>query len=389
MLLIDERSATRPTRLGITARTLGPVGLAVTVYLASRVLLLAIAVVAGRVEHISLIAELGRWDGTWYGQIASLGYPRHIPQGPNPLGFFPLYPLTMWLVVHLPGPPNSVIIAGVLISCVGGLVATLLVGRLARGWWGEAAAKRAVILFCLFPGSIVFLMAYGEGLLIPLAAGCLLALQARRWVLAGILAGVATAVQPDAVALIVACAVAAFLELRRDRTAVRSLLAPILSVAGLGTFAVFLWIWTGTPLATLHAQENGWGEGIDPLALVHQGRVLAWEIEHLNLHHVNMNVGPVAAVVGAVILLAGVVLLLRRPGRVPAPALAYTLAIGVLSFLSVNVPPNARILFTAFPAVLVFARYSGRRSWPWLIGVTCVLLVVMSALTYGGRSLTP
>jgi hypothetical protein len=102
-----------------------------------------------------------------------------------------------------------------------------------------------------------------------------------------------------------------------------------------------------------------------------------------------MNVGPVAAVVGAVILVAGVVLLLRRPGRVSPPALAYTLAIGVLAFLSANVPPNARILFTAFPAILVYARSATRRGWPWLIGATSLLLVVMSALTYGGRSLTP
>ena len=49
------------------------------------------------------------------------------------------------------------------------------------------------MIFCLFPGSIVFSMVYAEGLLIPLAAGCILALQRRRWVMAGALAGLATA----------------------------------------------------------------------------------------------------------------------------------------------------------------------------------------------------
>jgi hypothetical protein len=380
-------------RLGLATRTLGPVRWAVVVYLASRILLLVVALGTAAVQHISLTSELGRWDGTWYGLIASFGYPHHVPQGPNPLGFFPLLPMSMWLVAHLPGPPNSVIIAGVLVSCLGGLIATVLVGRLTEGWWGEAASRRAVVLFCLFPGSVVFLMAYGEGLLIPLAAGCLLALQARRWVLAGVLAGIATAVQPDAIALIVACAVGSFLELRshgwRDRQAWRSLVAPGLSLTGIAAFAVFLWIWTGTPFATLHVQQNGWGEHLTPLALVHQGRVLVAEIERQNFPHLNINLGPAAAVFGALILLGGLILLFRRQRRVSPVAMAYTLTLTVLAVLSSNVPPNARILITTFPAVLVYATYGRRRGFVWLIAGTTLLLVVMSALTYGGRSLTP
>jgi hypothetical protein len=374
-------------------RALGAVRWTVLVYLASRVLLLLVAVTAGALEHHSLIAELGRWDGTWYGQIASGGYPKHTSQYPTALGFFPLYPLTIWFVVHLPGPPNSVIIAGVLISLCGGLVAALLVGRLTAEWWGEAGARRAIVMFCFFPGSIVFSMAYAEGLLLPLAAGCLLALQRRRWILAGVLAGFATAVQPDAVALIVACAVAAGLELRRhgwrDRQALRSLWAPALSLAGVGAFAVFLWAWTGTPFATLKAQRDGWGEKVDPLALVHQGRYLAHELGKVSLHHLNINVGPAAGLLGALVLVAGVVLLFTRPGRVSVEAMAFTLSVGVLAVVSENMSPNARLLITAFPAVLVFAYRCERRRYAWLIAATTILLVVTSALTYGGRSLTP
>ncbi len=362
-------------------------------YLASRALLIAVALAVGAIEHHSLTSELGRWDGTWYGQIASGGYPNHTSRYPSALGFFPLYPMAIWLVVHLPGPPNSVIVAGVLVSLGGGLVAALLVQRLAAGWWGERGGRRAAVLFCFFPGSIVFSMAYAEGLLLPLAAGCLLALQRRRWALAGVLAGFATAVQPDAIALVLACAVSAGLELRRrgwrDRQAARSLLAPILSVTGVGAFAVFLWAWTGTPFATLDAQREGWGEGIDPLALVHQARQLVHELAAVNLSHLSINVGPAAAVMGALVLFSGLALLFKHPRLVSPEALAFSLGIGVLAVLSENVPPNARILTTAFPVVVVFARGSERRRYAWLLGATTVLLVVMSALTYGGRSLTP
>jgi hypothetical protein len=365
----------------------------ILVYLATRLVLLIVAVTLARVEHISLLAELGRWDGTWYGQVASSGYPRHASPFPTTLGFFPLYPIVIWLVVHLPGPPNSVVLAGTLVSMIGGLVATILVERLASGWWGEAGGRRAALLFCVFPGSVVFSMAYAEGILLPLATGCLLALQQRRWVLAGVLAGFATAVQPDAVALVVVCALRAGLEIRRqgwrNHEARRSVLAPVLSTVGIGVFAVFLWLHTGTPFATLEAQRNGWGEKVDPLALVHQGRRAVREISRANIDHLHIPFTPVAAVIGAVVLVIGLVLLFRSPKKVSSEAMIWTLCIAALAFVSENVAPNPRILITAFPAILVFAYYCRRRQYVWLIGVVCLLLVLTSALTYGGRTLTP
>jgi Gpi18-like mannosyltransferase len=374
-------------------QALGPVRWTILVYLASRILLLAIALGTGWARHLSLSSELARWDGTWYTQIASSGYPRHPPHVPSTLGFFPLYPLAIWLVVHAPGPPNSVVLAGVLVSLAGGLVATVLVQKLATGWWGEQGGRRATVMFCFFPGSIVFSMDYAEGLLIPLAAGCILALQKRRWVLAGVLAGFATAIQPDALALVVACAVAAILELRRDgwrdRQARRSLLAPLLSVSGIAAFAIFLWIWTGTPFATLQAQHDGWGQKVDAFALSYQWRFLTVQLHHFHLTHPRLDVSPVAGLLGAVVLLIGVVLLFKRPARISAEAMAFTLSIGLLAVISETLSPNARILITAFPVVLVFAYYCKHRRYHWLMAGTCVLLVVMSVLTYGGRSLTP
>jgi Mannosyltransferase (PIG-V) len=363
----------------------------ILVYLFSRLLLVAVALTAAAFAHNSLASEVGRWDGTWYAQVASMGYPMHVAHHPTTLGFFPLYPLVIWVAVHLPGPPNSVILAGVLVSTVGGLVATILIQQLATEWWGEKSGRRAALLFCFFPGSIVFSMVYAEGLLIPLAAGCLLALERRRWILAGALAGLATAVQPDALALVVVCAVCALAELHRrgwhDREARRSLFAPALSLAGIGAFAVFLWAWTGTPFATLQTQHYGWGEKVDPLALAHQGRFLAHELRHADLAHIYL--GPVAALLGAVVLLIGLALLLRRPRLVSLDAMTLTLSIAFLAVVSENVPPNPRILITAFPAILVFAHQCRRRGYGWLLAGSTVLLVLTSGLTYGGHTLTP
>jgi hypothetical protein len=96
-----------------------------------------------------------------------------------------------------------------------------------------------------------------------------------------------------------------------------------------------------------------------------------------------------AAVIGAVILATGLILLFRSPKKVSIAAMTWTLSIAALAVVSSNVPPNARLLITAFPAILVFAYYCRRRHYAWLISASCLLLVLMSALTYGGRTLTP
>jgi hypothetical protein len=236
-------------------------------------------------------------------------------------------------------------------------------------------------------------MAYSEGLLIPLAAGCILALERRRWLLAGVVAGFATATGADALALTVVCAIAAASMIRRhglpDREARRSLLAPLLSLTGIAAFAIFLWEWTGTPFATLQSQRSGWHEGLDPLALVHQGQLFATQLGHLQSSHLTLDLSPLAALVGAVVLVWGLVLLLAPPRLVSREAIAWAVTIGVFAVFSEHVGPNARMLVTAFPAVVVFAYRFRGRGYGWLLGVNATLLVVMSALTFTGHSLTP
>ncbi|MBV9534371.1 MAG: hypothetical protein JO321_03055 [Solirubrobacterales bacterium] len=350
---------------------------------------MAIAVAA--VEHQSLTSAIGHWDGVWYSRLAVHGYPVHSVHHASTLGFFPLFPAFIWLLMRL--GIGSPVLAGAIISGIGGLVATVLVQRLATGWWGPDSGRRAAILFCLFPGSVVFSMAYSEGLLIPLAAGCILALERRRWLLAGTLAGIATATAADGAALIVVCAVSAAIALRghgpRDRHARRSLIAPLLSLTGIAAFAIFLWQWTGTPLAGLEAQRSGWHERLDPIALLHQGQLFASQVGALHLSNPTLDLAPLAALLGTIVLVAGLVLLVRRPRVVSLEAIVWTAAIGALAVFSEHVGPNARLLITAFPAVVVFAHRTGDGAYRWVLGVNGALLVVMSALTFTGHSLTP
>ena len=178
-----SRRTTLLTRLALAT---GPFKQTILIYFATRVLLLVVAILDDTLRHHSLTSELANWDGLWYRQLANHGYPGHVSHAQTTLGFFPLYPIVIYafaqplqlLTAH--SAIWSITIAGVIVSTIGGLIAAVLMQELATGWWGERAGRRAAALFCLFPGSVVFSMVYAEGILIPLAAGCILALERRR-----------------------------------------------------------------------------------------------------------------------------------------------------------------------------------------------------------------
>jgi len=236
-------------------------------------------------------------------------------------------------------------------------------------------------------------MVYAEGILLPLSAGCILALQKRRWVLAGALAAVATATEPEAVVLVVVCAVSAALELYRrgfaDRSARRSLIAPVLSVVGVGAFASFLWFWTGSPLASFIAQRDGWSEKTDVFALLNLADQTADQISFRHFNHPTINLNLVVGLVGAVVLIVLLVLVVRNRREMSVEAIVWTLGISWLAMTSEYTPPNPRLLITAFPAVIVLARYVHGKWWTALLCANGVMLAGLSALTFVGTTLRP
>jgi hypothetical protein len=369
------------------------------IYLAAHIALVLAAFLEARLGHHSFQNEISNWDGMWYRELANKGYPSHVSYAQTTLGFFPLFPLTIWPLEHilLLAFPNHLIlsatIAGLLISTAGGLVATILVHRLADGWWGRESARRATILFVVFPGAVVFSMVYSEGLLLPLAAGCIYALERRRWVLAGILAGFGTAVQPVGLVLAPVCLLSALLELRRCgwslRAARRSVLAPLLSLTGLGAFIAFLWAWTGNPFATYLAQHHGWSETSTPLALWRMAVKLSHQVSFSHFNQPTINLNLVVGLIGGIVLVVWLVLVFFSRRQISPEAILWTAGISFLAFTSSNVPPLPRMLITAFPALMTLAHYVRGRWFRVLVWGNGALLIGLSLLTFVGYSLRP
>lgn len=389
---------------------------ALYLYIASRVLYLVIAAVSvGAIDiigshtqlagahnweldpltHSTLGTVMSNWDGKWYLLTSENWYYHRVLPGAGQyttLGFMPLYPMVMWVFAHVIGNFGS----GLLVSMVGGGVATLLIARLAADWWGEQSARRAVAYWCFFPGTIVFSMVYSEGLLLALISGALLLLQRKRWLWAGVCAGFATAIAPAALSAVPMCAAAAAIELHRrgwrDREARRSLIAPILAPAGAVGFGIYLWIWTGSPLADYRAQHLEWSETTTPLAVP---RVAIQFIHQLFVSGVGTH-GPggvdlngVLALLGTGFLIWAFRLLWERRSRVPLTAWVWTVCVSVLALTSAKTPPNPRLLIVAFPLVLVVGATLRGRAYNRALGWTLLATLVLSPLTYVGMWLRP
>jgi hypothetical protein len=364
-------------------------GWPVAVYALSRVVLLAVAGIVSAAGHKTLVEEMSRFDGQWYLKLAAHGYPSAVVHHQSTLGFFPLYPMLIRVVSWFGSVSYAV--GALLISFAGGLVAVVLVQRLATRWWGERAGRRAGLVFAIFPGSIVFSMAYSEGVAIPLVLGCLLALSSERWLVAGLLAGLATAVEPVAMVLIPVAALASARKLHAagwgDRSARMSLLAPLLAPVGVGAFGAFLWAWTGTPFAAYLAQHYGWYQQSQPLALLHVPIVKHLiEDPHAVLRYLatwNLWNG----VLGGVFLVVSLVALFRVRRELSLGALEWTAGMAAITLWSVTTPPNARMILVAAPAVLVWVRRLRAGRLALFVGAELVVFVVASALTFSGHML--
>lgn len=324
---------------------------------------------------------LSAWDGRWYLEIARLGYPRSVPPGITydqieaRAAFFPLYPLLIRLAdVVLPGDEVAAAIA---VNVVLGALAVLALGLVARRWWGPQAAGRAMVVVSLFPGSVVLSMCYAEPLLLVAAAGCLLALADRRWLLAGLAAAIGTATRPNGLALVVACAVAALLAIR-DRRDWRALVAPALAPIGFLGFQVYLARHTGEAGVWFRVQREAWDEGMS----------FGWRVVMAGVDVVRAPLSSPAnllAVASVAVIVAGFIGLRRQ--RIPAPDLAYSAVIVFLMLLPATVTARPRFVLAAFPLVLVLAVWQPRRPrvtpgawWTALVATEAALLVALTAL---------
>jgi hypothetical protein len=332
-----------------------------------------------------MLDVLTSWDGNWYFELIRHGYPRSVPhpidyfQPEARAAFFPLYPLLVRGVNRV--LPGSDVSSALFVNLLLGAVVVVLVGLIARRLAGSKVAARAMVLTCVFPGSFVLSFAYSEALMLALAAGCLLALLDRRWLLAGVLAALASATRPNALALAVACLVAAIIAWRADRDR-KAFIAPALAPIGFIVFQWYVGHHAGERGVWFRVQREAWGERAS-----FGGTVLRGTFRFL-LHPFHSAPNAITALCFVATIIG---LVLMSKAKLPAPINAYTITIVVLMLSTATVTARPRFLFTAFPFLIATAkvwREDEHEWWAIVLAVCAAGLVTVTGL-YGGIAAIP
>lgn len=385
----------RRRRLGAaSADLLRPI---VIVVVARALLSLVIATSRGLTHTPGLFST--DWDSSWYLTAAQHGWPHYVPiigphAGRSTLAFFPAFPVLIRGVHTVFG--GTWVNAGGLAMFISELAMAVAVWVLTRDIWDRRTADRATVLLCFFPGAFIFALLYSEPLLLAFAAVCLLALRRQHWVLAGLLATLATVTRPNGVALIACCTWAAYQAVRARRRgpaggghrrrrlwAWRPLSAPILAPIGIVGWFALLWATTGDRLAWFHTEQGGWGEQIEPQAIV-----------NLIVHSINNGfahpnqwvplVGTVAAVAALVVLVMAV-----RQGQAPSALLVYTAVILGMSIMSKTLGLRPRFVLTAFPLIMIMGYRLRGAAQSFVAAAMAVLMPVLLVVTLSGSTLIP
>jgi hypothetical protein len=122
---------------------------------------------------------------------------------------------------------------------------------------------------------------------------------------------------------------------------------------------------------------------------VHTATRMAPAFDPNHFNHPTINLNLVVGLIGAVIVAWQLWLLWRSRREVSAVAIVWTVGITFFAFTSEYVPPNPRLLFTAFPALMVVGRYVQGKWFAVLVFVNVWLLAGLSVLTFWSTTLRP
>ena len=195
-----------------------------------------------------------RWDSVWLLRIAEHGYDSATD---GAAAFFPLYPASVGLLGRVFG--GHYLVAGIVVSLACSLAAFALLHRLALLKLGESDARRTVLYLAVFPMTLFLQAVYSESLFLLLCVAAFLLAERRRWLLVGVVVGLALLTRLWGVALLPSVALLAWRAPARWRALAGLLPAPLIFAA----YPLWLEAKTGDGLAFAHAQEL-WHRRVSP-----------------------------------------------------------------------------------------------------------------------------
>lgn len=267
---------TGPPLRRIDLRTAVKIALCALGFRVASAILAFFAVIVFPLDHPEAVTMFGRpspfwdpfirYDGGWYYQIAANGY-QFVAGGPavgwgkaGKIAFFPAYPLLMRYVGRLFGrAPADVYLGGIVVSWVAFALAMVAVVALARLDMPQRRAERAALLVAVFPFAFFYGVVYTEALFLLFSVVSFYGFRTRRWILGGVVGGLATATRVNGILMLPALAWIAWRSVgpgARDR--VLAIVGLTLVACGVGAYSVYIYELTGNPFEWA-ASIRRWG----------------------------------------------------------------------------------------------------------------------------------
>lgn len=200
----------------------------------------------------------GNFDGLHYVSIAENGYK--LAQQ----AFFPLYP---HIIKYLTTFTNNSLNSGVIISNVSFILGLYLFSKLLRIDYSEHTTKWIVITSLVYPVSFFFTSVYTESLFFLLLIGSFYSARTNKWLLAGILGGLASYTRLAGIFIFPALIVEL---IETKNKSLLSWFCVLLIPLGLLTYMNYLYNSFGDPLLFMHVQYLFGQNRSDKIILIYQ-----------------------------------------------------------------------------------------------------------------------
>ncbi len=198
-------------------------------------------------QNSPYIFAWANFDGEHYLSIAKNGY------GQYEHSFFPFYPLFIKIISLNSNFDKVLVITGLLISHIFFIAALFLLFKLIKIDYDKKIANWAVLALIFFPTSFYFVSLYTEGLFLFLSIGSFYFFKKQKWLLGGILGGLASVTRVTGFLILPALLIEWKIG-KYKKFPWELLIIPF----GFLLYLFFLWQTTGNPLA-FYSELSGYG----------------------------------------------------------------------------------------------------------------------------------
>lgn len=301
-------------------------------------------------------------DGQHYLSIAQNGYFQFEQ------AFFPLYPLLIRFLGNLWG--GNYLLGALFISHFSFLGSLYIFYKLLKKQFSETVAKWGTVFLLVFPTSFFFAGVYTESLFLFFALGSVYCALNKKWLLAGILVGLASGTRLVGIFLLLVL----FYEWWKEKKkSVLSLLVSLIGSLGLLSYMFYLWRTYADPLLFFHVQPafgaGRSGEGIILLPQVFYRYFRIFLTADFSYDYL------IAAF--EIISFALAVLFLLRGFKKISPAFQIFAWLSLLTpTLTGSLSSMPRYVLIAFPLFIILANESRRIKMIYLVISSFLLLLV-------------